>query len=367
VIDELAAIQNRDIYDLVKQGMQARSQPLLFTISTNGFVRECIFDAQYKYATDWLDDTLSEPNDRFIAFIYELDDRAEWDKEECWIKANPSLGIVKSLDFLRGSVAKAKDDPAYKPTVMAKDFNLVENAATAWLNWSDIENTEAYDFGEMKFRYGIGYFDAADSVDLNAAGVLCQRRLADGTVDPKIYVRSMFWLPESVLEEDARSGSRRERDNVPYSLWERRGLLRSWPGNKVSKRCFLDWFRELKYEEDLWIYKVGLDPWHIDDSLLAEFEAEFGKQSIVKVRQGAATMSQPLKELRADLQAKKIVHGSNPLLMWNMSNAEVKADINGNIQLVKGLDQRKRIDGLVGLACGYIVLKDNESDYHAII
>ena len=48
VIDELAAIKNRDLYDLIKQAMGARQQPLLFTISTNGFVREGIFDAQYE-------------------------------------------------------------------------------------------------------------------------------------------------------------------------------------------------------------------------------------------------------------------------------------------------------------------------------
>ena len=39
VIDELSAIVNRDLYDLVKQGMSARDQPMMFTITTNGFVR----------------------------------------------------------------------------------------------------------------------------------------------------------------------------------------------------------------------------------------------------------------------------------------------------------------------------------------
>lgn len=47
VIDELAAIKNRDIYDLIKQAMGARTQPLLFCITTNGFIRNGIFDAQY--------------------------------------------------------------------------------------------------------------------------------------------------------------------------------------------------------------------------------------------------------------------------------------------------------------------------------
>jgi hypothetical protein len=30
---------------------------------------------------------------------------------------------------------------------------------------------------------------------------------------------------------------------------------------------------------------------------------------------------------------------------------------------VKGLDARKRIDGLVALACGYIALSDRRDDY----
>ena len=51
-IDELAAIKNRDIYDLIKQAMGARSQPLLFTITTCGFIRGGIYDAQYLYLLD---------------------------------------------------------------------------------------------------------------------------------------------------------------------------------------------------------------------------------------------------------------------------------------------------------------------------
>ena len=379
IVDELAAIKNRDLYDLIKQGGAARAQPMLFCISTNGFVRDNIFDAQYEYATKWLFDKLEEPAERFIAFIYELDDRDEWDREECWIKANPGLGTIKSLEFLRNSVAKAKDDPAYKPTVMVKDFNLIENTASAWLTWGDLECIESdpdnvdktrpatYDFGGMGFRYGIGGFDAADSVDLNSAVALCRRRLEDGTLDPRTYVRSMYWLPEAVLEKDAASGSRRERDAVPYLLWERKGLLRTYPGNKVNKSVFLDWYRELKYEDDLYIMFIGYDPWHIDDSMLAEFGAEFGKRTMIPVRQGVATMSQPLKELKADLRANLIVNNSNPIDMWCMSNAEVRSDINGNIQLVKGIDPHKRIDGLVALANGYIVLGDKRDDYLNLI
>lgn len=99
VIDELAAIKNRDIYDLVKQAMGARRQPLLFCITTNGFIRNGIFDAQYDYAAGILEGKIQ--NNRFIPFIYELDDREEWDKEECWEKANPAL-VRSNLTIISG-------------------------------------------------------------------------------------------------------------------------------------------------------------------------------------------------------------------------------------------------------------------------
>ncbi|WP_339145441.1 MULTISPECIES: terminase TerL endonuclease subunit [unclassified Sutcliffiella] len=361
-IDELAAIKNRDIYDLVKQAMGARQQPLLFSITTNGFVREGIFDSQYQYASDLLYGKLSGTNKRFLPFIYELDDRDEWDKEESWIKANPGLGSVKSIDYLRQMVQKAKDDPSFKPTVMVKDFNLKENSSSAWLTWNEIENKTKFDFSKMGFRYGIGGFDAADSVDLNSAKALCMR-----PNDPNIYLKSMYWMPEETLNQMTQDGNRRERDNVPYLLWERQGLLRTYPGNKVDKRVFLDWFKELREEDDLYITHIGYDPWHIDDSLLREFKSEFGKDSMIPIRQGVATMSQPLKELKADLAGKRIIHNGHPIDMWNLSNAETKSDINGNIQLVKGNDSRKRIDGVVSLACGYIVLKDKWDEYSSLI
>ncbi len=355
VIDELAAIKNRDIYDLVKQAMSARMQPLLFCITTNGFIRGGVFDAQYEYAKALLEGKLSEENKRFLPFIYELDDPSEWDKEECWIKANPGLGTIKSYDYLRQMVKKAKDDPAFKPTVMVKDFDIPQTAESKWLRWEELNNEETYD---IKFDYAIGGFDAADTTDLNAAKAICMR-----PGDEKIYVRSMYWIPQSVIDEQEKRGDRKERDNAPYSLWISQGYMRTCPGNKCDKRIFLEWFKELRETEKLYTLFIGYDPWHIDDSLLREFEMEFGKKSMIPIRQGAFTMSEPLKNLKADFQAHNIVYNNNPIDKWCLVNSAVKKDVNGNIQLVKSLDARQRVDGSVALACAYKVLQDKKDQY----
>lgn len=354
IIDELAAIKDRDLYDLMKQSMGARLQPLLFTISTNGFVREGIFDSQYEYACQILDGKAK--NNRFLPFIYELDSRDEWDNEECWIKANPGLGTIKSFDYLRQMVRKAKDDPSFKPTVMVKDFNMVENSASAWLNWSTIENTEKFEVEDMGFRYAIGGFDGAETTDLMSAKALCMR-----PNDNNIYVCSMYWLPEETLLQ------RQKEDKVPYHLWERQGLLRVVPGNRCTFDHALEWFKELKDEKDIYISYIGYDPWHLDQSMLQRFQDEFGKNAMIPIRQGTATLSAPMKELAADLGANRIIYNNNPIDKWCLSNTEVKADINGNIQPIKGMDSRRRIDGTLSLIDAYIVLKDKYDEYQSMI
>jgi phage terminase large subunit-like protein len=357
-IDELAAIKNRDIYDLIKQSMAARAQPLLFTITTNGFVREGIYDAQYEYAEKLLKGKIK--NKHFLPLIYELDHIDEWKDEAMWIKANPGLGTIKSMDFLRQSVQKAKDDPTYLPTVLVKDFCMKQTADSAWMRYEDFENHETFQTGE--FRYGIGGMDAADSVDLNAAKCICMKQ-----DDQHIYVRQMYWIPQGVLDREELAGDRRGRDSVPYQLWKDMGLLRTVEGNKVDKRVFLEWFKEIRDTEDIYILYIGYDPWHIDDSLLREFKAEFGEKSMIPVRQGVMTLSGPMKDMKADLQAGRIIYNDNPIDKWCFFNTGVRTDVNGNIQPIKALKSTDRIDGTMALIDAYVVLLNKYDELQSII
>ena len=88
---------------------------------------------------------------------------------------------------------------------------------------------------------------------------------------------------------------------------------------------------------------------------------------MIPIRQGVKTLSNPMKDMRADMGKHLIVHDGNPIDIWNLANMEVTVDINGNIQPVKGLDQRNRIDGGMALIDGYIVLKNKYDEYQSVI
>lgn len=355
VVDELAAIRNRDLYDLVKQSGSARRQPLMFTISTNGFVRQNIFDAQYEFAEKVLKNPDEGENARFLPLIYELDKGDDWQDESVWIKANPGLGTVKKWETLRGYVDKAKKDPHFLPTVLVKDFNRPQTSESSWLTYEEANNDDRWD---ISFDYGIGGFDAADTIDLNAATALFMR-----PNDPHIYRASMYWIPQRVIDEQQKRGDRKERDSVPYELWIQQGYLRTCEGARVNKRVILDWFCELRDEKGYIMRKIGYDPWHIDDTLKAAFAQEFGDECLVPIRQGAKTLSQPMKNAKADFSEHLIVYNANPIDKWCLMNTVVKKDINDNWQPVKLADQNHRIDGTAAFLCAYTVLENNKDDY----
>jgi phage terminase large subunit-like protein len=393
-IDELAAIKKRELYDDMKQSTSFRDQALISSISTNGFVRECIFDTQYDYAAsviDYMEDFLlkakehgydeimrliaennitfkGRKDDNFLPLIYELDDRAEWDNEDCWIKANPGIDTIKKRHVLRGYVNKAKGDASFKATVMVKDFNMKESSVTRWLLWEQLYNDKMIGiehgkkdftyadmvagFKSMGFDYAIGAIDFAETADLASARIYCMR-----PNDPQIYTLQMYWTPGDGIEDKSKN------DGVSYTAWEARGLIRTCEGYKIRKEDVIAWFDEVKEELDIYTSFGGYDPWHVMEAEQKQLENTYGKNAFKPVRQGKYTLSTPMHEMKKDLEAKIIVYNNHPIDKWCLSNMEVQTDINNNIQPVKGQDLRKRIDGAVTMIIAYERLSAKKDEY----
>lgn len=356
IVDEMAAMTDRSVYDLLRQGMGARSQPLIVAITTEGFVRDNLWDSEHKYANDWLDDKLEEEDDRFLAILYEQDDKGElFGPEENWAKSNPGITCgVKKIEYLRGEVIKAKNDPSYLPTVLTKEFNIRANIATSFLSYEEAYNHTKYEFDPKKFRYCVIGIDAADTLDLNAATALF---MTPG--DDHIYRRSMYWIAEEQVKIN--SNNQRGRDGVPYDKWEAQGYLRKVQGNKVDHHCFIDWIDEL-YDEGLFCVGIGYDRWHMD-SIEQDMKYRVGADNCMPIAFGAKSLSMPMKQLKADMREGRIIDGDNPIDHWCNANVAAKEDINGNIQPVKLTGPTTRIDGFAALLCAYKYLMENMEHY----
>lgn len=342
IADEVHAWKDKNLLDVMQDSQSARTQPLLLETSTMGTIRENVFDIEYNYASQVIDGTIDD--ETLLPVIYELDEEKEWLNEECWFKANPSLGTIKSLKAIREKVERAKNNPIELVNLLCKDFNVRQNTINAWLTFDDLNNEEIYQ--EWKDCYVIGGCDLSSTTDLTCASLL-------GVVNGKIRVKQMYFIPTNMLERKV------VEDKIPYDKWLKLGWLRLSGDAKIDYKDITKWFLEEVNQNELRPLWIGFDSWNAN---YWKTDMEAQGFDMIEVRQGFKTESAPLKQMKADLIDKKINYNNNPILKWNLSNVVVKVDDNENIMLSKE-KARQRIDGVASLMDAYVIYVNKQQEY----
>lgn len=347
ILDEAHAVKDRNLYEVMKQSQSARTQPLFVTITTAGTVRECIFDDMYSYACKVADGVITDPT--FLPIVYELDSKAEWKDPGAWFKPNPGLGRIKKLEDLMAKVERAKQSPKDLSGILCKDFNVRETLYNAWLDFDTINNESTFSLEDFRGCYAIGGADLSLTTDLTCATVLM---LNPDTRER--FVWQMYWLPEDNFNQ------RVQEEKIPYDKWREAGLVRLCRGNTIDYSDVTAWFLELVNEH-------GITPlWVYYDSWSARYwveEMEGYGFKMERCIQGAKTLSLPMQNLGADLQAKKVNYNNNPILKWCLTNTAVQEDRNGNIVPKKASSPKQRIDGTASLLDAYVGLYEKYNEF----
>lgn len=347
ILDEAHAVKDRNLYEVMKQSQSARTQPLFVTITTAGTVRECIFDDMYSYACKVADGVITDPT--FLPIVYELDSKAEWKDPGAWFKPNPGLGRIKKLEDLMAKVERAKQSPKDLSGILCKDFNVRETLYNAWLDFDTINNESTFSLEDFRGCYAIGGADLSLTTDLTCATVLM---LNPDTRER--YVWQMYWLPEDNFTQ------RVQEEKIPYDKWREAGLVRLCRGNTIDYSDVTAFFLELVNEH-------GITPlWVYYDSWSARYwveEMEGYGFKMERCIQGAKTLSLPMQNLGADLQAKKVNYNNNPILKWCLTNTAVQEDRNGNIVPKKASSPKQRIDGTASLLDAYVGLYEKYNEF----
>ena len=354
IADEIHAWKDKNLIDVMYDSMSGREEPIFSEFSTMGTVRENVFDNEYEYGSDLIETfekTGVMKDERILFIIYELDNPKEIEKEECWYKPNPGLGTIKNVNILRDKVKTASNNPNELPNLLCKDFNIRQNDQDKWLTYEVIHNTATFSDDEIYDTYAIGGVDLSSTTDLTCATLIV---IKNGIR----YIKQQYFIPTQKLEYKIND------DKIPYDKWEKRGLVTLCDGAKIDYCDVTQWF--LKMQDDLKINTlwVGYDPWNTQ--YWVEEMKNYGFE-MYEVRQGAKTMSNPMKQLEADLMDKIVNYNNNPILEWCLLNTSVKRDDNDNIRPVKGQKQRARIDGAVSLIIAYCVMYEKYNDYMAIV
>lgn len=350
-LDEIHEQKDRNMYDVLRQGMKARKQPLIGCITTSGFRREGLYDNLHNYAVDVAKGNISD--DRLLPVVYKLDSIDEWQNPHCWEKANPGLGTIKSTVQLADDVERAKNDASYLPTLLVKDFDMKQNETSAWLPMTAIINEEVADMDYLSHSYAIGGCDLSSTLDLTCATLLLQK-----PDDEKLYVLQQYFIPEAKAEAVQTSGSQ----EAPYKLWAEKGWVTICEGASVDYHKVTEWFNQMVNEYDirpLWVC--------YDRALAGYWQEEMAQTGydMDKIAQGPFTWSYPMKSLEALLIEHKVIYQNNPVLRWCLCNTAKKstnADGIESIQPVK-IQQTRRIDGMVSLLNAYTGYIKHQDEY----
>lgn len=341
-LDEIHEQRDRNMYDVLRQGMKARQQPLIGCITTSGFRREGLYDNLHDYACDVAKGNVKD--DRFLPVIYKLDKQEEWTDPAMWIKANPGLGTIKSYVQLADDVERAKQDSSYLPTLLTKDFDMKQSEQSAWLNLAQIINEITVPWEKLEHSYAIGGCDLSATTDLTCATLLIRK-----PDDENVYVLQKYFLPQKRIDDLEETQSK----EAPYKLWEEQGWIHINPGAQVDYHEVTMWFIEMVNDHDirpLWIcYDRALSGYWAPEMEASGFQME-------KIPQGPFTWSQPMKEMGAAFADHKIIYQNNPILRWCLANTAAKALNKDGIETIQPIKirQSNRIDGMVSLLNAWV-------------
>ena len=346
-IDEVHEMTDSKVYDAIKQSQSTKKEPLIFIITTEGTTVGGFLDTKLDYCRKMLKNEISD--DRVLPWLYTQDSTNEiYENPETWKKSNPSLGVVKTMAYLEDVMNKSKNDHSTRVTMLCKDFNIKQVDQGAWLTFADLNNESTYSIDSLRGSYAIGGVDLSSTTDLTSSILLIQKK------DGKKYIIPHFFMPSEVLKK------RMEEDNVPYDIWLKRGLITLTDGNQNDFSLVTKWFIKMIQQYEIRPLWVGFDPWNSQYWIKEMEDQGFNME---KVRQGVYSLSEPMKQLEADLKNKIVNYDNNPILKWCLSNTQAKVDLNGNIQPSKLNSRFKRIDGTVALIIAYAVLNRYKIDY----
>src|SRR4029077_6490513 len=335
-------------------GVKGRRQPLILEITNSGVDRTSICYQHHEYTERVLTGQIED--DEWFGYICALDDGDEpFDSEDCWRKANPSLGVTIQLDYLRKQVREAKGMPAKQSLVRRLNFCQWVDAANPAIDGDLWRSCEA-DFDEAQFAglESVGGLDLSGTRDLTALA-----RAYPPNADGVVHAVVEFWTPGDTIAD------RSARDRVPYALWARAGHVTETPGRSGDYGFVAQRVSELQAERDL--HRIAYDPYRIKylerdiDELGLDVELVPHGQGYAKAADSGLWMPRSVELLEELIGKGQLRVKRNPALTYAAASAVHVADPKGN----RIYDKRRstgRIDGLVALAEAVgLLLNENET------
>ena len=332
--DEIHAMKDRGMLDVMETATGARRQPVIYLITTFGDDPVSPWGDQNDYGNKILEGVLVDES--FFVFTAHADPTDDWSSPETARKANPNYGISVNPEDLAAKVLKAKGIPAAAATYKQKHLNLLVNASNPCLSvdgWRKGQGT--WTEAEMEHEPCFIGVDLASVIDLCSLTFLFPP--APGRPQWRLIQR--IWTPAETLKDRA------HRDRAPYDVWVEHGWLIAAPGTSVDHDLVR---QEIVTARDRFeIQQIGFDPWHANAPIKSLIATDgFAETQVIAVPQTMPGMSSACLRMQAEILAGDVDARGCPVTAWAVSNTVDQRDAKGNMLFTKK-HSRGRIDPVV--------------------
>ena len=316
-------------YEVMKSGMGARKQALLFSISTSGYINDGIYDELIKRGTRFLNGESKEK--RLLPLLYMIDDVEKWNDINELKKSNPNLGVSVSVDYLIEEIAIAEGSLSKKTEFLTKYCCIKQNSSVAWLDSTAIGKciSEPLNLNDFRGCYCVGGIDLSRTTDLTSAVIAIEK-------EGKLYIFPKFYMPREKLDEMI------ARDGIPYNIYVQKGFLELSGDNFVDYHDCFNWFKSLVEEYEIMPLKVGYDRYNAQ--YLTQDMMNYGFH-MDDVYQGE-NLSPVIDEVEGLIKNGCVCIGDNDLMKMHFFDSALKRNAeNGRKKLVK-VSGNVHIDGM---------------------
>jgi phage terminase large subunit-like protein len=337
VLDEIHAMSDGGMFEVMQTSMSVRDQPLIVSITTADFARESFCNNKLDYSKR----VCKDPNFdvTFLPVLYYADPdefQDDWKDPEVWLRVNPLLNVAKKIDYMKQMYQKACNDTTFTNTFKRLDLNIMtmsENAAFNVDKWHKCGVKPVADWmlcgqpvplaldGAECF-VGI---DNAYKNDLNAM-VLDFPATDD--------VLAWCWVP-------------RKHPDIVKLRADYGDYLLTAGDDEIDFEEIYQHIQEIFKAFN--VREVGFDP-NKSMEIRNFFKKDYPDEFYCTIAQNVTNLSEPLKKIIGDVNNMNIRHTCNPLLTWQISNTDIKESSNNDFMIVKpkGADsKRKKVDASV--------------------
>ncbi len=326
IIDEIHAHKKRDLYDVLETATGARDQPLIFIISTAGVILDGICIELKNYGVKILEmEEDNEETDAFFFIWYTMDEEdlegdnenLIYDRPDLWFKANPGLGVCKSIKDLKVLAGKARNETTARANFKTKHLNVFVNGAYSWCDmnrYRQCKKSDKLKFDGKPFVIGV---DLAEKIDICAAVKVYY------TEKGHLGFKTKCWLPEGRL--DTCPAEMRER----YEQWHVKGWLKLTEGDAIDIAEIEADLKEWIAGEEDFMTELAYDPWHATQFAMAC--AANNGWDVVEVPQVTRNLNESMRHIEETMYANKLYPPADGATEWMISNVQARRDRNGNI------------------------------------